>query len=486
MKSKYQTLKDIVKYVTATSANPISELLTMGFDPYQLVNVFKFDADEVKASDVYRDGNWDIDQKEDPFRLDLYEPFDAALVSRFKLTNDQFAKFKDTTVYTTIYNAYMDDKASYETDLFNEIFNENEDNILDELEFIQMDEEMDAIDDEPESNSNWIEVPLYLECANYAYEAGEMDAYKLSKEANLACKEAIESAISVRYNDNRLAAKEAVDTVVSEFGWDRVKYVLAVTINAKKHDGRLDANVKAWATTITVAPEESLELVIDSVNPGLIDLLVKEVIKQTQGSCIIGVTEDCVRMFWNETSGWTPESKNATVYADLDKAREVWASLDKKGFSRVFVPVFDPAWLLMAAENKDLYESIEFLKTADPKYLAWYKIHAEASSKTKLLLYAKSLREKSKKSIRVLCKESVEDVLQHPENYLDLQEAGAKKALIEIRFMENPGSPKTISLSTDGSEYFLVITGKDLELPAFAEEGQTLLELEENLILGLR
>lgn len=494
MKSKYQTLKSIVEYVKNESANPIDELLMMGFDPYQLAMVFGFDEDDIKKSDIYQDGDWDLDQNEYPFCLDMYEPFDAAIVSRFKLSKKQFLALKETTVYMLAYNAYMDDKNECETDLFNGILDEHEDSINDELEFIRMDEDFDSIDDEPESDPNWIDVPLYLECANYAYEAGEMDEYKSSNQANLACKEAIESEISVRYNDNRLAAKEAVDAVVSEFGLDRTKYVLAISINGKEHDGRIDSNVKTWAKSITVAPEESTELIIDSINPGLIDLFAKEIIRQTSDTqaekqfnnfCIIGITKDFVRKYYSAEHGWTPEAKYATVYDDLDRAREIWESLNCEDFKRTFVPCFDPNWI-NDATNKELSDAIDFLKIADPKYLDWRRAHADSTSNLQMISYANSLREKKQKCVRILCKENVEEVLQNPQEYLDIEDDGAKKPLIEITSEANPKNPKTISLSTDGSEYCLVISAIELELPVFPEENQTLLELEENLILGLR
>ena len=40
-----------------------------------------------------------------------------------------------------------------------------------------------------------VDVPVYRETANYAYEAGELDAFKASCDANMACRDAIEAAI---------------------------------------------------------------------------------------------------------------------------------------------------------------------------------------------------------------------------------------------------------------------------------------------------
>ena len=257
---------------------------------------------------------------------------------------------------------------------------------------------------------------------------------------------------------------------------------------------RLNEASEGCVKLVTVAPEESTELIIDSVNPGLIDLFAKEVIKQTfthqteeqfHGFCIIGVTDYYVRKYYSEVCGWTPEAKYATVYTDQDQARKVWSGLDGTGFRRIFVPNFDPNWI-NDKTNKELSEAVDFLKIADPKYLKWRLSHAESTSDTQLILYARSLQEKKQRHIRVLCKENIEDILKNPQEYLDIEDDEAKKPLLEITSEVNPKNPKTISLSTNGEEYCLLVTGDDFELPVFPEENQTLLEVEEDLLLGLR
>ena len=58
------------------------------------------------------------------------------------------------------------------------------------------------------------EAPVYLETANYAYEAGELEAYRASFAANEKCRDAIEAAITSNYGDNRLDADAAVKSVL--------------------------------------------------------------------------------------------------------------------------------------------------------------------------------------------------------------------------------------------------------------------------------
>lgn len=94
---------------------------------------------------------------------------------------------------------------------------------------------------------------------------------------NLACKEAIETAVGANYADKCLNAKAAVAQVVDQFGVDRVAYVLAVTIKAKDYDGRISSASKAWAQTIpTTDDRDNRYLIVDKCNPGLTDLFVKQ------------------------------------------------------------------------------------------------------------------------------------------------------------------------------------------------------------------
>ena len=60
--------------------------------------------------------------------------------------------------------------------------------------------------------------PIYPHSAAYASEHGEMAQYNLSYQANSACKEAIEQAISAHYAENRLDTEAAVKDVLESSG----------------------------------------------------------------------------------------------------------------------------------------------------------------------------------------------------------------------------------------------------------------------------
>ena len=126
------------------------------------------------------------------------------------------------------------------------------------------------------------EVPIYRETANYAYEAGEVEAYRASLAANEECSRAIEAAISSNYGDNRLDADAAVKSVLEQFSPERVRYVLANTIQQKDFDGRIPQSLKEWAKSVEVCPEDASRFLVDKPNPGLTALFVDAFRQQTE------------------------------------------------------------------------------------------------------------------------------------------------------------------------------------------------------------
>ena len=127
-----------------------------------------------------------------------------------------------------------------------------------------------------EEKTSYHDVPVYREMANYAYEAGELDMYRASRDANMACKEAIEAAISENYVDYRLSTRVAVETVLEQFSEERVQYVLANTVQHNLHDGRYHAENKDWAGKISVCEETSESFIVSQVHPGLVNLFINQ------------------------------------------------------------------------------------------------------------------------------------------------------------------------------------------------------------------
>ncbi len=127
--------------------------------------------------------------------------------------------------------------------------------------------------------------PVYIFPAEYAREHGELEAYRASGKADIACKKAIEDAIREHYHDNRLDPV-CISQVTDEFGFERVMRVLANTVRQKDWDDRISHDNKAWAHTIPIYPnndawgtDRNIYFVVDS-HPGLTDLFVTQARKE--------------------------------------------------------------------------------------------------------------------------------------------------------------------------------------------------------------
>lgn len=130
--------------------------------------------------------------------------------------------------------------------------------------------------------------PVYLHSAAYAREHGELDMYRSSHKANIACKDAIEVAVREHYRDNTLH-DGAVPKVLAQFGTERTAYVLAVTVRQKEWDGRISRDNKDWAKTIPVTEDKdhfggdrNTDLVVDQCHPGLTDLFVTQLRRELE------------------------------------------------------------------------------------------------------------------------------------------------------------------------------------------------------------
>ena len=127
-------------------------------------------------------------------------------------------------------------------------------------------------------------IPLYQQSFETARERGEEAQYWASLDANVACKEAIESAIARHYRNNCLGDAGAKE-VTAMFGFERTFHVLASTVRHKDWDGRISADNKAWAASQPpfdakdpTGRDLSFQYLVEkSVSPGLPDLFLNQV-----------------------------------------------------------------------------------------------------------------------------------------------------------------------------------------------------------------
>ena len=134
------------------------------------------------------------------------------------------------------------------------------------------------------TSSETAAIPVYKQSAEYAIEHDELPAYRESFRVNMACRDALEKAIHESYHDSCLDTGKASAQIAVQFGMERMAYVLANTVRAFDHDGRISRDNKAWAQTIPVCTdadewghERSRYFLVSQVNPGLVDLLVSRV-----------------------------------------------------------------------------------------------------------------------------------------------------------------------------------------------------------------
>lgn len=166
-------------------------------------------------------------------------------------------------------------------------------------------------------------IPVYRYPVVYARENNELEQYRASHKANVACKDAIETAIRDNYRDNCLGSDTAKQ-VIAEFGFDRTLYVLANTVREKDWDGRIDRKNKDWARTIPVFDDENgfgnnrnLEFIVDRAHPGLVDLFINQARREyllTQSLTKEDIQEEAARLLRRLQSEHEPNSSSGTHF----------------------------------------------------------------------------------------------------------------------------------------------------------------------------
>jgi len=92
-------------------------------------------------------------------------------------------------------------------------------------------------------------VPLYQESVIYAKDHGQIDLFRASYEANIACRDAIEAAIQDGH-DGLYLSHDAAKSVLEEFGAERVSHVLAATLLDRRSDRRFSCDNMTWAASV--------------------------------------------------------------------------------------------------------------------------------------------------------------------------------------------------------------------------------------------
>lgn len=208
----------------------------------------------------------------------------------------------------------------------NDVFQEFE-----KLETGYMDTVLECITDradtlvqrEQEAKLALLQLPVYPYPASYAHEHGELEQYRASHNANVVCRDAIDTAIADHYRDNRLG-NGAVKQVVEQFGYDRTLYVLTNTVRQKDWDGRISRDNKEWAKTIPVYEDKDswggdrrCEFVVDRAHTGLMDLFTTQARREyllTQPLTKEDIQQEAARLLGRLQEPSQPNSSSGTHF----------------------------------------------------------------------------------------------------------------------------------------------------------------------------
>ena len=175
------------------------------------------------------------------------------------------------------------------------------------------------------------------------------------------------AALSYHFDYDRDEAEYATETVSydHEVRRDDVITFIIENMNPDDYDGDWDND----------STEMIEKFVLDNFDPlfvkyqdAILDHYREDAIKRAEviHSCfnesfegseyvIMAVTHDGKRQYYNMSSvpHWVDKGRDATIFDDMDEARDVWFKLDMKPFKRVLIPVYDHEVM-----NEDFYTPI--------------------------------------------------------------------------------------------------------------------------------
>lgn len=122
--------------------------------------------------------------------------------------------------------------------------------------------------------------PLYEWSLEDAVRNNERDLWRESYKENCDCARAIERAINENYHDSRL--EDCVTPIIERYGFDRVNFVLANTVQQKKEDGRISEDNKKWARAIHIPRDDVRWHFTVETHPGLTNLFINDARKAWQ------------------------------------------------------------------------------------------------------------------------------------------------------------------------------------------------------------
>ena len=96
--------------------------------------------------------------------------------------------------------------------------------------------------------------PLYPYSLEEALRNDERGLWRESYKENCDCARTIEKAISKNYDGERL--NDCIGPVIEQYGFNRVNFVLANTVQYHREDGRFSEDNKRWARSFYIPNDD--------------------------------------------------------------------------------------------------------------------------------------------------------------------------------------------------------------------------------------
>ena len=142
---------------------------------------------------------------------------------------------------------------------------------------------------------------LYLSSISEAKRQNEVALWRASHLENIACKQAIEEAIRKGFDGMHLS-HDCARGVIEDFGFKRVGWVLAATIQLKPEDGRFSRRNKEWAAaTFIPRSDRNYEFMVES-HAGVLDIFDMTG-QELEGKVLV------MSPFTLKESYWAPENQ---------------------------------------------------------------------------------------------------------------------------------------------------------------------------------
>ena len=116
--------------------------------------------------------------------------------------------------------------------------------------------------------------PLYPYSLEEALRNDERGLWRESYKENCDCARTIEKAISKNYDGARL--NDCIGPVIEQYGFNRVNWVLANTVQHHREDGRFSEDNKRWARSFRIPNDDVRWHFSVESHPGLTNLVINE------------------------------------------------------------------------------------------------------------------------------------------------------------------------------------------------------------------